>query len=801
MRKQTCLLFAAICCLFIFSCDSCENIIKIVNQPTWTEQGPATITDTSVEGIKGEPSAGAINCILPHPANKEIMYVGTVNGGIWKTENAYSPSPDWVPLTDTLPSLSITHMVFDPLDDTYNTIYAGTGKLSSGAYLGGPELGIYYTTDGGANWRIIGGDDLKGKKVYKILALPTNTNNPKLPNLYVATSDGVYKNYGLDTFNLVLAGNAFDLAYDNENPANIFAAMYRKGIYHSNNNGTATSWDSLEIDGLDFRNQSNLKLDFANKELYVAEARKGDSKVRVFSAPAPYDKFSTLNSPTTLEGAIIGIGGEQFGPFPGDQSNTHFSFLVNMEGGAPVLYIGGDRNKKLRTLFFSSTGQGKSSGRIFKGTRKGAAVDWLPIVGAATHGTAPHADSRYLVFDSANHLLEADDGGVYRLSVIDKKLQWQSLNGNLRIAELYSVAWDGRTQSIVAGAQDVGSLEQIEPAFSSGTYKKWKAARLYAVLGQDLGDLIGSSSNLESDGGVVAVSDQDSFSIRYGMGNGLQVFVSRTYWNEINPNNVGANFYLFDYGCAGMFCALHPADTINTEGLNIVRYEVNRADPTRFVIGARGTYEFFHNGGSMTVIDTFRLTSNATSIAYGAPGQPELLYVAKTNEISLREKIGLPWIRRVYDDSLDFSGNIEDIAIDPDNTDNVYFITRKKVYRFNGFASDSPSIDTLTGNLRDGINGYSLQLKTLSVFKTNIKGEEKKLLLVGGYGGVYYNLPKENGGGESQLWLQYGEGLPNVVVRDLHYNVKDDVLVAGTWGRGAWTVANVSAAVPEVVFE
>jgi hypothetical protein len=40
-------------------------------------------------------------------------------------------------------------------------------------------------------------------------------------------------------------------------------------------------------------------------------------------------------------------------------------------------------------------------------------------------------------------------------------------------------------------------------------------------------------------------------------------------------------------------------------------------------------------------------------------------------------------------------------------------------------------------------------------------------------------------------WNKLGTGLPNVPVWDLVYDVKDDVLVAGTLGRGAWTITNL----------
>jgi len=38
-------------------------------------------------------------------------------------------------------------------------------------------------------------------------------------------------------------------------------------------------------------------------------------------------------------------------------------------------------------------------------------------------------------------------------------------------------------------------------------------------------------------------------------------------------------------------------------------------------------------------------------------------------------------------------------------------------------------------------------------------------------------------------WVQFGPNLPNALAFDLHYDAGDDVLLVGTMGRGAWTVA------------
>ena len=57
-------------------------------------------------------------------------------------------------------------------------------------------------------------------------------------------------------------------------------------------------------------------------------------------------------------------------------------------------------------------------------------------------------------------------------------------------------------------------------------------------------------------------------------------------------------------------------------------------------------------------------------------------------------------------------------------------------------------------------------------------------VIVGGFGGVYA-LRNPGASSPRPRWVKLGDGLPNVVVTDVHYDAKDDVVIAGTFGRGA----------------
>ena len=99
-----------------------QDIIPAATGSFWVSEGPVTGTSQI---------NGAIQAIAVHPTDPNIMYVGSVNGGIWKTTNATAATPHWVPLTDNLPSLSIGALEFDPTDATHQTLIAGIGATSS----------------------------------------------------------------------------------------------------------------------------------------------------------------------------------------------------------------------------------------------------------------------------------------------------------------------------------------------------------------------------------------------------------------------------------------------------------------------------------------------------------------------------------------------------------------------------------------------------------------------------------------------------------------------------------------------
>ena len=579
--------------------DDTDGTIAYNGGPAFVPEGPAHTTNGQTENIPDpstgsvNPVAGAIQTVLADPSNPNVLYVGAVNGGIWKTTNAFAAGgPTWTPLTDNMPSLSIGDLQFDPTDPTHQTLIAGIGRFSNYGSAGGLLEGLMRTTNGGQTWSLIDPGLVTGQnpqpgyfdgenigsvaeRGQTILAGANGSNG----GLFVSTDGGATFTEISGGLNTGLpAGPVSDLVGDPNDPNRFYIGVLGQGIFTSVNQGQ--TWSNITPSSLTVSSDttfSNLQISVsaaAGSAVffgYVSPSANGGQLSNVYRSDDFGVSWQAMDLPQTNEnGTLIGIN-------PGQQGEVNFSIVADPTN-SNLVYVGGDRQPgpgDFAASFPNSLGAQDYSGRLFRGdASQPSGSQWTSLTNSGTsNDSSPHADSRHLAFDG-NVLIETDDGGIYqRTNPQSSTGVWLSLNGNLQVTELHSIAYDTNTHTLVGGAQDTGSPQQL------------------TQNGLTWADVS------TGDGGDVAVDNSNpNQSIRYTSYEQLGGFQATTY--DANGNQIGNAAYpsLIVNGAGGL--NIYQVDS----GLPFVTpVKLNHIDPTRMVIGGGSAiYESLDGGNTLT---------------------------------------------------------------------------------------------------------------------------------------------------------------------------------------------------------
>ena len=251
-------------------------------QRTWVEQGPGPNTQGQVEGITQRPVVGAIKTLVTHPTDVNTIYVGAVNGGIWKTTNAAAATPTWSQQLGLNHSLSIGAIAFDPTDGTNQTLIAGVGRFSSFSSRGNDRVGVWRTTNGGTSWTLISGagGTVTGLNITGVaprgvtLVVSANTaDSAANRGVWRSTNTGgAWTQISGVVGTGLPAGASFDVASDPSNNARLFTNSGNRGIFRSLDTGaTWTKVSDAAMDALMAAGTSNVKISVGtSNNVYVA---------------------------------------------------------------------------------------------------------------------------------------------------------------------------------------------------------------------------------------------------------------------------------------------------------------------------------------------------------------------------------------------------------------------------------------------------------------------------------------------------------------------------------------------------
>ena len=791
-----------------------DGSVVLSGVPDWTAQGPRQIINSGSVTIPNNKAIGAIETIVVNPNDSNTLFAGAVAGGVWRTNTSHNADPDWVPLMDQQESLYVGAMALAPNDS--NTLYVGTGSYSNTFrnQLSQTAVGIYRTNNANAahpddvTWTNLGRETFFGLPIRRLVV---SRSNPMI--LFAAAAD---ENGGGGLFNScdggvtwsqitcvpgappnpLPIGRATDVLSDPQNNNRFYAALPGNGVYRSDDSGV--TW--IQVDQLHTPIPPATILASTNIEL-TAHAVAATTVVYVGVVGATRGVF---RSPTGDDWTEIGPA-----TFP-ILNNTNQEFnnfaIVADPVESNIVYISGNIYPYIYRGQFD-----------LSAVHNPANDTWTPIAGSdpltntpyTMTGSRPHADSRFLVFRDNNTLLEADDGGIYQLSNprnAVNTIDWVSRNGNLQITEFHSVAYDTNSNLIFGGAQDNGS--SVQTAIGGGIVPPlWTE-----FLGGD-----GSTQAYDT------VND-----VRYSLSNNFGFFERDGTQLQLRANAADANFSGLDSIAVG----LNSTDFIFAQGSSFnsgIPVEVNSVTQSRIMFGRFGLYESLNKGDIITSLTAQLVGKPAddriTAIVYGGRridgggnllNLPEVAVIATASgrlyfrgegvgamfiSIPLGAPGGLPMIVGV-------DLNIRDVVVDPQDWRRVYLILGSPTAKTDSVWMTN-DITALVANPFKNINGnlteppgtrtraMTTALRSIALFDNTPQIAGDSIVLAGGLGGVFRRL-----GGDT--WTEYGARLPNTLVQDLHYIPVDPdnnavngigLLLAGTFGRGAWTIPNVSATV------
>jgi len=727
--------------------------------PPWVEQGPGPILNGGAEGLPGPNAvAGAINTIVPDPTSPDILFVGAVSGGVWKTTNATAASPTWTPLTDQqLPELPINSLAMSPV--VPNTLFAGTGSTTSFNRFGPLGIGVARSTDGGATWTVLAGATFTGRAINSIVPTTLNAGNTVLAATWL-DQGGVWRSTdngatftrisGNGTSGLPAAGVS-KLVADPGDPNRFYAGVpggagggAQAGVYRSIDGGVTWTPVNTGLIGLStsLRILLSVHNDATNNVVYADVIASNGTLSGVFRSTNQGGNWTPLGVPSP--NIYPGAQGFFHGAFAADPTNPN------------VVFISGDTQA---SPFPNTNGCNAFSGTLFRWT--GAA--WELGVCNGANATSPHADSRFMTFDANGDLLQTNDGGIVRLVSPNSpgNRHWVPVVGNIRSAEFHSVAYDTLSNVVFGGLQDNGTAYQLTPGGFTGN----------ELLGGD-GAVVGIDADQVAHPGT---------SLRYSSFQFLGAF-NRTTWNA-------ANMRISGFPLVGLNIVSGPGTgmTLFQFDPNIQFYNpftINAINSSRMLIGTANIYESTNRGDSLNnlVFTGFFIGSQegwGRPMAYGSRlagvANPDVFYVGAGSQIFHRVTLGGPiTMLGAYPGS-----TVLTVAMNPQNYRQVFVVDSNS--RVWGSFDEGASWIELTANLPS----LTAMATTLEVFSPD-QTIRNTVLIAGGFGAFQMRRPGAAGGS----WIPLSTAIPNALVLDLHYDYTNNTLVAGTLGRGSWTLTS-----------
>ncbi len=717
----------------------------------WEYHGPGNI-------------GGRLRGLVVHPNDPNILYAGSVSGGVWKSTNG---GASWFPTMNDLITLNVSALAMKPGDP--NTLYAGTGE---GFFYTDnlPGRGILKTTDGGNTWkRVHIAQGLNSPFITAIAVSPADPTVvyaagrqavPQLAALYPPLPVETIPDRGVsaifkstdsgETWQNITTGKGIE-----HNPSNLadnfpadvvvsptdanvvfgtFGLYYPGGIWKSINGGQA--WSRL-TNGLP---NSNLP----NTGYGRIKPAMAPSDPNVLYASFTYDRKQgdTVN---LLDGAMLGLWKTTNGGQSWTQATTPLTINQRNRNDGNTTALGSQGNYASAMIVHPTDPNIVFVGGldIYKTTDGGNSWSqvsmWIPPGDSNNPEGIPyvHGDHHVFAFDLSTNpptLYNGSDGGVARSR--DLGNTWGVLNKDLGVTQFYTFAVHPTNPNIMLG----GTQDNGTPMLLSGQENLWRD-----VSGGD-----GWQTFFDyTDPTRIYVAQQQLNVFRYVINYATGRFTESKSIGYIGGSN---GITQRDFQKADFFPP----------------YELSPNNPSVLVLGTNRVLRSTNRGDSWTPISAeFNMPLAAVAIA---EGNDDVIWAATYDaKIFKTENNGTSWAQVTHPNLP--NRFITDLEFDPSNLNTVYLT-------YSGYATPHVFKSTDAGASWTNITN---NLPDIPANTIQVHPQQPNLIFLGTDIGVF--LSKDAG----QTWEPCTNGLPNVQVTAIVLNPNTNRVVAGTHGRGVYS--------------
>ena len=404
-----------------------QNLANRATAFTWVERGPnSDVTGPSNGNTRAGNgiTSGRVRAVWEDlgDATGKTVWVGGIDGGLWKTTDITATPTVWTPINDFFGNLAVGSICQDPTD--VNIMYFGTGEkaINADAVRG---AGLWISTDHGVNWAPMPAT----QNLWNVSKVLCDASG----NLYVSCnsisntqgvqrytkSTGTWTNItpsGLDT-------RVPDMEISSTGRLHIVCGYYNtaaasSGYRYTDNPATVTAGTWTSSTSQPFTAQYNVEL-----------AVSGNT---VFALPSNSSWGVTTIYKSTNGGASWTATGTT-PAFTSGQAWYCMAAAIDPNNANNVIVGSLD--------CYKTTNGGTSWTKI---------SEWV-----GTTGQYVHADQQIITWNSNNQVLVGCDGGVHYSG--NGGTTFQDKNTGLRIKQFYSVAINPTsTNYFLAGAQDNG---------------------------------------------------------------------------------------------------------------------------------------------------------------------------------------------------------------------------------------------------------------------------------------------------------------------------------------------------------